>query len=176
MTKFNETMNIECYFHEVHQEGNVIMSWEASNNSAATREFGVNEKQVREWKKTEEKLIDITRKKCAQGRGKQQWPELEEKLFEWVNENRESGYVITGNAICIDAMNLAKSNPDTVLCVTMEDHPNYSGSALARLNPRGSAYKHMKKHKSIIVNSVTIMVAIAHSHSPTLLLDRISSK
>ncbi|KAG7175313.1 Pogo transposable element-like 10, partial [Homarus americanus] len=37
----------------------------APNNSAAAREFGVNEKQVREWKKAEEKLIDITRTKCA---------------------------------------------------------------------------------------------------------------
>ncbi|KAG7175935.1 hypothetical protein Hamer_G027937, partial [Homarus americanus] len=27
--------------------------------------------------------------KSALRRGKQQWPELEEKLFEWVNENRE---------------------------------------------------------------------------------------
>ncbi|KAG7159240.1 G2/mitotic-specific cyclin-B-like 2 [Homarus americanus] len=80
----------------------VVRFAKASNDSAAAREFGVNEKQDREWKKAEEKL-DIPRTKCALRRGKQQWPELEEKLFEWVDENRESGYVITGNAICIDS-------------------------------------------------------------------------
>ncbi|KAG7166740.1 Pogo transposable element-like 1 [Homarus americanus] len=91
----------------------VVRFAKASNNSAVARESGINEKQVREWKKAEEKLIDIPRTKCALRRGKQQWPELEEKLLEWVNEIRESGYVITGNAICIYAMKLAKSNPDT---------------------------------------------------------------
>ncbi|KAG7165833.1 Pogo transposable element-like 4 [Homarus americanus] len=91
----------------------VVRSAKVSNNSAAAREFGVNEKQVREWKKDEEKLIDIPRTKCALRRGKQQWPELEVKLFEWVNKNRVCGYVITRNAICIYAMKLAKSNPDT---------------------------------------------------------------
>ncbi|KAG7155007.1 Pogo transposable element-like 91 [Homarus americanus] len=72
----------------------VVRFAKASNSSAAARKFGVNEKQVREWK-VEEKLIDIPRTKCAPRRGKQQSPELEEKLFEWVNENRECGYVIT---------------------------------------------------------------------------------
>ncbi|KAG7153657.1 Pogo transposable element-like 89 [Homarus americanus] len=91
----------------------VVRFAKASNNSAAAREFGVNEKQDREWKKAEEKLIDVPRTKCAPRRGKQQWPELKEKLFEWVNENREIGYVITGNAVCIYAVKPAKSNSDT---------------------------------------------------------------
>ncbi|KAG7172720.1 Pogo transposable element-like 11, partial [Homarus americanus] len=77
----------------------VVRFAKESNNSAAAREFGVNEKQVRERKKAEEKLIDIPRTKCALRRGKQQWPELEEKLFE--------------NTICIYAIKLAKLNPDT---------------------------------------------------------------
>ncbi|KAG7164381.1 Pogo transposable element-like 9, partial [Homarus americanus] len=66
----------------------VVRFAKASNNSAAAREFCVSEKQVREWKKAEEKLIDIPRTKCALRRGKQQWPELE-KLFESVNKNQE---------------------------------------------------------------------------------------
>lgn len=65
----------------------VVKFAKSSNHSVAAREFGINEKQVREWKKAEEKLMEMPRTKCALRRGKQQWPELEEKLFKWVNEN-----------------------------------------------------------------------------------------
>lgn len=56
-----------------------------TNNSAAAKKFSVNEKQVREWRKAEDTLREMPKTKCA-NRGKTcQWPELEEKVLEWVN-------------------------------------------------------------------------------------------
>ena len=48
-----------------------------SNNSAASRKFGIDEKLVRD-----------RGRKC-------QWPELEKKVVEWVEENRKSGLAVT---------------------------------------------------------------------------------
>lgn len=75
-----------------------------SNNCAASREFGVNEKLVRDWRKQVEKLKCMPKNKCS-NRGKQrQWPELEDKLVTWIEEQRQSGYIVTRNMIRIKAL------------------------------------------------------------------------
>ncbi|KAG7174759.1 Pogo transposable element-like 58 [Homarus americanus] len=122
----------------------VVRFAKASNNTAAAREFGIYEKQVREWKKAEEKLTDIPRTKCALRRGKQQWPELE-KLFKWVNENRESGYVITGNVICTYAMKLAKSNLDTD-GTKLKPMIIFKGKTIPKVKFPAGAYVHVQEN------------------------------
>lgn len=66
-----------------------------SNNCAASWEFGVNEKLVRDWRKWQvEKLKFVPKNKCS-NRGKQcQWPELEDKLVRCIEEQGQSGYIV----------------------------------------------------------------------------------
>ena len=80
------------------------------NNSAAARRFGVNEKLVRDWRKNIDKIKLLPRTKCADRSGKCHWPELEESLARWVEENRNSGYVVTRTQIILEATRWANKN------------------------------------------------------------------
>ena len=62
-----------------------------SNNSAASRKFGINEKLVRDWRRKIDNVKSLPKTKCADRGRKCQWPELEKKVVEWVEENRKSG-------------------------------------------------------------------------------------
>ena len=85
----------------------VVKFAEESNNCTAGREFCVNEKLVRDWRKQIEKLKCMPKNKCS-NRGKPcQWPELEDKLLQWIEEHRESGYIVTRNMISIKAKAMA---------------------------------------------------------------------
>ena len=76
----------------------VVKFAQESNNCAASREYGVNEKLVCDWRKQVEKL------KCS-NRGKRcQWPELEDKLVDWIEDQRQFGYIVTRNMIRIKAL------------------------------------------------------------------------
>jgi len=79
----------------------VVKFAQESNNCAAGREFCVNEKLVRDWRKQVEKLKCMPKNKCS-NRGKPcQWPELEDKLLHWIEEQRQSGYIVTRNMVVI---------------------------------------------------------------------------
>ena len=52
------------------------------NNSSATREFSVNEKQVREWQKAKVMLSEMPKIKCT-------------TMTECVNQQRSSGFIVT---------------------------------------------------------------------------------
>ena len=83
---------------------------EKSNNSAAGRQFGVSEKLVRDWRKLQAKIKQLPKTKCADRGLKCHWPELEEQLVKWIDENRLSGFVVTRNEIMLKARSLAKKN------------------------------------------------------------------
>ena len=71
----------------------VVKLAQESNNCAASHEFSVNKKLVRDWRKQVEKLKCMPKNKCS-NRGKQcQWPELEDKLVTWIEQQRQSGYI-----------------------------------------------------------------------------------
>ena len=62
----------------------VVSLANSTNNLTAAKEFGINEKQVRKWKKSEELLKEMPKKKCA-NRGKScSWPMLEETMVAWI--------------------------------------------------------------------------------------------
>ena len=85
----------------------VVKFAQESNNCAAGREFCVNEKLVRDWRKQVEKLKCMPKNKCS-NRGKTcQWPELEDELLQWIEEQRQSGHVVTRNMIIIKAKAMA---------------------------------------------------------------------
>ena len=60
-----------------------------SNNSAASRKFGIDEKLVRDWRRKIDNIKSLLKTKCADRGRKCQWPELKKKVVEWVEENRE---------------------------------------------------------------------------------------
>ena len=82
-----------------------------TNNCAAAREYGISEKLVRDWKKSEDSLKEMPAKKCANRGAKPRWPELEKDVSEWVLENRQNGFPVSRNAIRVYALKWAKSNP-----------------------------------------------------------------
>ena len=85
----------------------VVKFAQESNNCAAGREFCINEKLVRDWRKQVEKLKCMPKNKCS-NRGKScQWPELEDKLLQWIEEQRQSGYIVTRNMLIIKAKAMA---------------------------------------------------------------------
>lgn len=87
----------------------VIKFAEETNNCAAARKYNVNEKLVRDWRKNADKLSQMPKSKCAD-RGKTcQWPELENELVTWIEDQRKSGYIVTRNMIRLRALSIAKN-------------------------------------------------------------------
>jgi len=62
-----------------------------SGNRAAGRKFGVSEKLVRDWRKTERNLTAMKKTKRANRGMHPKWPELEERVHTWVLEQRTAG-------------------------------------------------------------------------------------
>ena len=79
-----------------------------SNNSAASRKFGIDEKLVRDWRRKIDNIKSLPKTKCADRGRKCQWPELEKKVVEWVEENRKSGLAMTRNLIRLHANKTAQ--------------------------------------------------------------------
>ena len=51
-----------------------------SNNSAASRKFGIDEKLVRDWRRKIDNIKSLPKTKCADRGRKCQWPELKKKV------------------------------------------------------------------------------------------------
>ena len=85
----------------------VIKFAQESNNCAAGREFCINEKLVRDWRKQVEKLKCMPKNKCSNHGKRCQWPELEDKLLQWIEEQRQNGYIVTCNMLIIKAKAMA---------------------------------------------------------------------
>ena len=81
-----------------------------SNNSAASWKFGIDEKLVRDWRRKIDNIKSLPKTKCADRGRKCQWPELEKKVVEWVEENRKSGLAVTRNLICLHAKKKRTTN------------------------------------------------------------------
>jgi hypothetical protein len=62
---------------------------ERNNNRSAARLYGVDEKQVRNWRKEKTILQAMKPTKRARRLGKERWPELELDLKKWIMEERE---------------------------------------------------------------------------------------
>lgn len=68
--------------YEVSLKLKVIELAKESNNCAALRTFDVTEKMVRNWRKTEDVLRKMPKKKCSMRRGITRWPDLENHVAE----------------------------------------------------------------------------------------------
>ena len=59
---------------------------------------------MRDWKKQKEVLQEMSKSKCAsRPGGKPLWPELEQQLVEWVQENRKNGIGLCGTILRVRA-------------------------------------------------------------------------
>ncbi|KAG7158992.1 Pogo transposable element-like 36 [Homarus americanus] len=90
----------------------VIAYAQSHNNCAASREYGVTEKMVRDWRSKEHLLRSMPRNKCAMRRGAAHWPILEKHAVDMVHEQRQNGYIVSRNMICIWALKWAKQNQE----------------------------------------------------------------
>uniref|UniRef100_A0A8C5P864 HTH CENPB-type domain-containing protein n=1 Tax=Leptobrachium leishanense TaxID=445787 RepID=A0A8C5P864_9ANUR len=88
----------------------VVSRAEESNNSIASREFCVDEKQVREWRKTKADLEKIPKTKKARRGAKTSYGALEAELHTWVMKCRQNGYCVTGMGIRLRALHMAKDD------------------------------------------------------------------
>ena len=65
-----------------------------SNNSAASRKFGIDEKLVRDWRRKIDNIKSLPKTKCADRGRKCQWPELRRmgrgKQKEWARRDKKS--------------------------------------------------------------------------------------
>ena len=108
----------------------VVKFAQETNNCAASREFCVNEKLVRDWRKQIEKLKCMPKNKCSNRGKKCQWPQLEDKLIVWIEEQRQSGYIVTRNMIRIKALAMT----DELNITGFQASNNWCSRFLARNN------------------------------------------
>ena len=82
---------------------------ESSGNRSAGKDLGINKKLVCDWikKKTELKKLARTTRSLRPGR-KAHWPQLENKLEEWVVDRRLNGVAISGTMIRLKVKSMAK--------------------------------------------------------------------
>uniref|UniRef100_A0A8C3IBY8 HTH CENPB-type domain-containing protein n=1 Tax=Chrysemys picta bellii TaxID=8478 RepID=A0A8C3IBY8_CHRPI len=88
----------------------VVEYAEANNNCATAREFCINEKQVREWRKNKTTLKDMPRSKKKCPTRCASFPELEKDLNNWVVECQQNGYIVTRTGIRLRALQMSKDD------------------------------------------------------------------
>lgn len=88
----------------------VVEYAEANNNCAAAREFCINEKQVREWRKNQTTLEDMPRSKKKCPTRCTSFPEVEKDLRNRVVECRQNGYIVTRTGIRLRALQMSKDD------------------------------------------------------------------
>lgn len=84
---------------------------EASNKSAAARQFGVDNKRIREWTKDKERITECAEgdKKRARVDGGGRRPmsrTLEERLLEWIDEMRMNHHCVSRSAVMMKAVDI----------------------------------------------------------------------
>lgn len=86
-----------------------VVNYAAENgNRAAERKFGVSEKLVRDWRKAELTLCAMKKTKKANRGLKARWPQLEERLLNWVREERAAGRGLSTVQLRFQAQEVAK--------------------------------------------------------------------
>ena len=82
----------------------VVEFAEKSGNRSAGREYSVSEKLVRDWRKKKTDLTALPKLARSQRLGvKAHWPDLENKLQEWVLDKRLNGIGVSGTMIRLKA-------------------------------------------------------------------------
>ena len=82
---------------------------EESSNSDAARKLGVDESNIRRWRK--DCSLDSTRNTKRANRGSKtgHFPGMEKELLDWIEGLRQYGHGVSRLALCLQAVRLAKS-------------------------------------------------------------------
>ncbi|XP_072279403.1 uncharacterized protein [Pyxicephalus adspersus] len=88
----------------------VVSKAEECGNAIASKEFGVDERQVRDWRKMKAELEQIPKSKKARRGLKTPYGALESDLNKWVLECRQTGYSVTRTGIRLHALEMAKDD------------------------------------------------------------------
>lgn len=88
----------------------VLSYAEQHSNAAAEREYGVNEKLVRDWRKKKTELLSLDRPLKKMRRNPSPLEALEKDLLNWVTELRQQGYIVTRGAIRVQALQRVKED------------------------------------------------------------------
>lgn len=77
-------------------------------NRAAAREFNINESMVRKWRQQEDALRQVKKTKRSFRGSKARWPQLEDKIEQWVIEQRTAGRSVSTVSIRLKATTIAR--------------------------------------------------------------------
>ena len=77
---------------------------QAVGNRAAGREIGTNECNICKWRQQEERLLKMNRQRRASRGTKPRFPELEKKLFAWIEECQNGCNAVTATHVRIQAL------------------------------------------------------------------------
>lgn len=94
--------------YEAGYKVKVIQYAKEHGNRAAMREFGVGESVIRGWRKQEDALKKTKKSRKAFRGDKARWPDLENRVEAWVNEQRAAGRGISTVSIRLKAKTYAK--------------------------------------------------------------------
>lgn len=81
---------------------------EEHGNRAAAREYKINESMVRKWRKLENELRQVKKTQLSFRGHLAKWPKLEERLEQWIVEQRAGGRSVSTVTIRLRAVKLAE--------------------------------------------------------------------
>jgi len=86
-----------------------VKAAEETSNLEAARNFGVDERNIRRWRK-DSTLDCIPNSQCAKREPKAgQFREIEKDILEWFEVQRQNGYSVSRLAMRLQALQMAKS-------------------------------------------------------------------
>lgn len=84
-----------------------VQKAEISGNRAVARELGIDEKNIRQWRKEKKMLEQIPKyKRARRGKGAE-WPDLEDKLLKWIDSERSECKPVSTTSIRMKAKTFA---------------------------------------------------------------------
>ena len=88
----------------------VVGYTEIHGNRAASREFTVPETNVRDCRTMKVVLKDMTKTKKARRGRRAPYPDMENKLYEWIIDQRSSGYIVSSLHVRLQAQKFCKDS------------------------------------------------------------------
>ena len=72
-------------------------------NRAAVKEFNINESMVRKWRRREDDMSQVKKTKQSFRGNKARWPQLDDKIEQWVTEEKTADRGISTVSIRLKA-------------------------------------------------------------------------
>ena len=111
----NNDKRVKRKYYDVSFKIAAIEFAEANSNRLTGREFGVDEKQIRLWRKQKERLKNLQpgKKRLSGGGRKPACPALEDKLVAWIEEQKMNNSTPTCTNIKAKALELSRDEGST---------------------------------------------------------------